>query len=425
MHAPTRPEEDTAIAAESVATRPLPLFEESADVAPPSLPESSAIPESSADRIPAPAPATTPEFDLHFLALAQVHGVGLQALRALIQAYGDLKQVWSDDPERIAAVLAAARVRGSGHVADAIKIEGRQFLAKGERERDRLARNGCRVVGAQDPAFPRRLREFPDQPLWLFVEGDPAALNSPPLVAIVGTREASREGIDTARHLAWLVLEAGLGIVSGLAEGIDREAHDVAARHSARQVAVLGTGIEVMFPAAHAELRRRIVESGGAVVTEYLPRERYGKANFVQRNRIQAALGSAVCPVEAKVQSGTAHTIRFARSYERPLFGARRGEPNPANDVLAELAAAGAPVFDLALGQGRQELRAFLDRIEGERALPPPPIDQEFWVRGALGRLRQMQSYYDLTPEEKRRIVDQVAGVLDLAPPQAEAGRDG
>jgi len=261
--------------------------------------------------------------------------------------------------------------------------------------------------------------------LWLFVEGDPAALNSPPLVAIVGTREASKEGIDTARHLAWLVLEAGLGIVSGLAEGIDREAHDVAARHGARQVAVLGTGIEVMFPASHAELRRRIVESGGVVVTEYLPRERYGKANFVQRNRIQAALASAVCPVEAKVQSGTAHTIRFARAYERPLFGARRGQPNPANDVLAELAAAGSPVFDLALGQGRQELRAFLDRIEGERALPPPPIDQEFWVHGVLNRLRQMQSYYDLTPEEKRRIVDQVADVLELIPQLAEAGRDG
>ena len=423
MYAPTRPEEDTAIAAESVATRPLPLFEESADLPPPSPPESPPIPESSAERAPAPPPATTPEFDLHFLALAQVHGVGLQALRALIQAYGDLQQVWSDDPGRIAEVLTAARVRGSGHIADAVKIEGRQLLAKGESERERLARNGYRVIGAQDPAFPHRLRDFADQPLWLFIEGDPAALNSPPLVAIVGTREASKEGIDTARHLTWLVLEAGLGIVSGLAEGIDREAHDVAARHGARQVAVLGTGIEVMFPASHAELRRRIVENGGVVVTEYLPRERYGKANFVQRNRVQAALASAVCPVEAKIQSGTSHTIRFARSYNRPLFGARRGEPNPANEVLAELAAAGAPLFDLAVGQGRQELRDFLDRIEGERALPPPPLDQEFWVRGVLNRLRQMQSYYDLTTEEKRRIVDQVAGVLELHGNENESGR--
>jgi DNA protecting protein DprA len=365
------------------------------------------------------------EFDIQFLALAQLRGVGLHALRALVLAYGELGDVWDDDPTRIAEVLTTARVPSAAHIADVIKIEGRHVLAKGKRERERLAQQGYRVIGAQDPAFPHRLRELPNQPLWLFLEGNPAALNSPPLVAIVGTREASQEGIDTARHLAWLVLQAGLGIVSGLAEGVDREAHEVAARHCARQVAVLGTGIEIMFPASHADLRRRIVENGGVVVTEYLPRERYGKANFVQRNRIQAALASAVCPIEAKTQSGTAHTIRFARDYDRPLFGARRGQPNPANNVLTELAATGAPVFDLALGQGRQELRAFLDQIEGERALPPPPIDQEFWVRGVLNRLRQMQSYYDLTSEEKRRIVEQVASVLELTQQQAETGRDG
>ena len=276
MYAPTCPEEDTAIAAESLATRPLPLFEDAADIRSPSPPESSTIPSPSGEVASSQLPATTREFDLHFLALAQVHGVGLQALRALILAYGDLEQVWSDDPGRIAEVLTAARVRGSGHVADAIKIEGRQFLDRGARERDRLARNGYRVIGAHDPVFPRRLRELPDQPLWLFVQGDAAALNSPPLIAIVGTREASKQGIDAARHLSRLVLEAGLGIVSGLAEGIDREAHDVATRHNARQVAVLGTGIEVEFPAGNTELRRRIVDSGGVVITEYLPRDRYG-----------------------------------------------------------------------------------------------------------------------------------------------------
>lgn len=424
MHTPERPEEDLAIATESLRARALPLFGDEASPDPGRTPESAPSVTVAAQQAVA-LPSVVSEFDVDFLALAQVRGVGVHALRALILAYGDLGRVWRDDPVRIAEVLTTARVPSAAHIADAITIEGRHVLTKGERERERLARQGYRVIGAQDPAFPRRLRELPDQPLWLFVEGDPAALNSPPLVAIVGTRDASQEGIDTARHLAWLVLEAGLGIVSGLAEGIDCEAHDVAARHGARQVAVIGTGIEVMFPAAHAELRQRIVETGGVVVTEYLPRERYGKANFVQRNRIQAALASAVCPVEAKAQSGTAHTIRFARSYDRPLFAARRGQPSPANAVLAELAAAGAPVFDLALGQGRRELRGFLDRIEGERALPPPPIDQEFWVRGALNRLRQMQSYYDLTPEEKRRIVDQVAGVLELAQQQAEANRDG
>ena len=357
-----------------------------------------------------------PEFDLHFLALAQIRGVGLHALRALILHYGNLERIWEDNPAQISEALTAARVPGAAHVADAIKIEGRQLLAKAQRERDRLARNGYRLIGAHDPAFPQRLRDLPDQPLWLFIEGDPTPLSSPPLVAIVGTREASEKGLDTAGHLARLVIEAGLGIVSGLAEGIDRMAHSVAAKHGAPQVAVLGTGIEVIFPAANKELRRRIVANGGVVVTEYLPDEKYGKANFVQRNRIQAALAAAVCPVEGRAQSGTAHTIRFARAYHRLLFGVSRGEPHPDNGLLHGLIAKSAPVFDLVAEQGRRELRSFLDGIEGERAPAPPPPDKQFWVRAAVEKLRELQSYYDLTEAEKRGIVDDVSRAINLLP---------
>lgn len=419
MSAPERPEEEPTIS-ETAHARSLPLFEGTADAD-----AAVSVIAGAGEATPrADARITTPEFDRHFLALAQIRGAGIQALRTLIRYYGNLERVWEDDPRRITEVLSTAHVRGAGHIADAIKIEGRQLLLHGQRERERLARHGYRVIGADDPVFPPRLRERPDQPLWLFLEGDPTALSAPPLVAIVGTREASEQGMDTARHLTWLVIEAGLGIVSGLAEGIDRVAHQTAARHGARQVAVLGTGIEVMFPATNTELRRRIVESGGVIVTEYLPHEKYGKANFVQRNRIQAALAAAVCPVEGRAQSGTAHTIRFAREYERPLFGVCRGEPHPENELVASLRANAAPVFDLATQSGRQELHRFLDRIEGDRAPAPPPIDKQFWVRRALDKLVELQSYYDLTPEEKRRILDQVGRVIGLAPQQDEAGHD-
>lgn len=423
MATPQRPEEEIAIAAETVPARPLPLFGDDPAADASTLTEFPALSEGDGDRVNFPVTAI-PDFDLHLLALAQVRGVGLHALRALILHYGNLEAVWDDDPAEITDVLVAARVRGGAHVADAIKIEGRHLLARGERERERLARNGRRVIGVHDLAFPRRLRGLPDQPLWLFVEGNVAALNAPPLVAVVGTRDASKQGIDTTRHLAWLVLEAGLGIVSGLAEGIDGAAHQVAARHDARQVAVLGTGIEVVFPATNAELRQRIVETGGVVITEYLPHERYGKANFVQRNRIQAALAAAVCPVEGRSQSGTAHTIRFARDYGRPVFGVRRGQPSPDNELLAKLATEGTLAFDLTNSRGRGELRAFLDRIDGERALPPPPIDKQFWVHRALDKLRELQSYYDLTVEEKRCIVDEVADVLEMDHERGELGRD-
>src|SRR5207253_4596361 len=129
----------------------------------------------------------------------------------------------------------------------------------------------------------------------LFVQGQPDVLTASAYIAIVGTRDATPVGMKTAERLAALVIKQGLRIVSGLAEGIDAAAQRVAAYYEVPQVAVLGTGIRHVFPASTRGLRKRIVAAGGAVISEYLPDENYGKANFVQRNRIEAALASAVC----------------------------------------------------------------------------------------------------------------------------------
>jgi DNA protecting protein DprA len=409
--------EELCMASKSGESRTLDLFGNDAGIAPS---ETTGFPdgaEMTAATNLEPG-AATPRFDVHLLALAHVHGVGMHALRALIRGYGNLARVWRDDPARIAEILSHARVPGSAQIATAIAIDGRQLIAKGERERDRLGRRGYVLIGSHDPAFPQRLRDMSDPPLWLFIEGNPAALSAPPLVAIVGTRKASKQGIETTRHLARLVLEEGLGIVSGLAEGIDRQAHDVAARHNARQVAILGTGIEARFPASNNELRQSIVETGGVVITEYLPDERYGKANFVQRNRLQAALASAVCPVEATFQSGTAHTVRFARDFGRLLFGVHRGPVAPDNEIFHELVTDGMPTFDLATDPGRKALRVFLERIEGQRASPLEPIGIEFLVKSIVDRVRQIPSYHDLTDADRQRIIEQVAKALEpeLAP---------
>jgi DNA protecting protein DprA len=400
-----------------MGTRPLPLFHGGVDVGDAAYRPATAPSAESAKGLPSEeaGAAVTPEFGLHLLALAQVRGVGVQALRALIRHYGNLELVWLDDPKHVAAVLHDARLQNGLHLADVIRLEHRQLLVQGAQEQDRLRRNGYRVIGAHEAEFPTRLKGLPGRPpMWLFVEGDTAALKAPPLVAVVGTREASEQGADTARHLTRLVADAGLGIVSGLAEGIDHEAHMIAARQGVRQVAVLGTGIEVMFPAMNTQLRRHIVETGGAVVTEYLPAEKYGKSNFVQRNRVQAGLAAAVCPVEGRMQSGTSHTVRFAREYGRIVFGATRGAPHPANELFKSLVDEGAPGFDLATEDGRRSLRRLLAGIEGQRGPTPPPRDKQFWIRPALAKLAELRSYYDLTLDEKRRIVDEVAATIGL-----------
>ena len=112
-------------------------------------------------------------------------------------------------------------------------------------------------------------------------------------------------------------------VVSGLAYGIDRMVHEWCLRVANPTVSVLGNGILTPYPAKHAPLSDAIVAAGGTVLTEYLPTQGPSAGQFVWRNRLQAALGRAVVPVEWKRKSGTAHTVRFARRLGRPVIGAR------------------------------------------------------------------------------------------------------
>lgn len=366
------------------------------------------------------------DFAPRFLGLAQVRGVGFQALRVLVSNYDDLGRVW-DDPKGAGQVLTDRRIPGGRRLVDALQVEGPQLLAKGRRVRDELFGRGITLLGRADPFFPARLRDLPGGPLWLFIDGNAAALHGPPLVAIVGTREATQVGLRAAQQLARIVAEAGLTIVSGLAEGVDQAAQLVAARLGVPQVAVLGTGIDVVFPASSDWLRRAIVDQDGAVVTEYLPGERWGRANFVQRNRIQAGLAAAVCPVEGRAQGGTAHTAHFAQEYGRPIFGVLRGEPPPENDLVRILLSQGRLVFDLAQPGDRKGLRAFLDGIEPDRGRgsPPAPPEPRLLFRPILAEVDELRSFWDLRRQDREDLVEQVARRLGVRDETGEASDGG
>ncbi|MDQ3692159.1 MAG: DNA-protecting protein DprA [Chloroflexota bacterium] len=378
----------------------------------PGLPEGSDSP--APEPIDSRSQAALPDFDLHMLALAKVRGVGTQALRALIDAFAHPAVVWEAEPALITKVLHEARVPAASQIVNTINVERRPLLENAARARDWLGREGVILVSRQQPEFPKRLLSIDGQPLWLFIQGDPSALNTVPLVAIIGTRQASGVGKQTAQQLTRLVAEAGLGVVSGLAEGIDEAAHMTAARLGIRQVAVLGTGIDVLFPAATADLRHTIVARGGAIITEYLPSERWGKVNFIQRNRIQAALAAAVCPVEARAQSGTAHTVRFAKKYGRPLFLAWRGDLMATNEQTCTLVGSDTLRFDLTLPAGRAKLRSFLDtEIVGERDEPPLPPEPKLLFRSILKEVDALRQTWDLSPEQRQELQRLVADHLD------------
>ena len=184
----------------------------------------------------------------------------------------------------------------------------------------RLARAGFRFLPRSSPEFPALLHAVHDPPAGLFVRGAAdVELLSRPSVAIVGARACSGYGAAAGRTLARDVARAGLVIVSGLARGIDAEAHRGALEAGAQTVAVLGCGIDRDYPAAHAELARRIAETG-LIVSEYAPGVVPAPWRFPARNRIVAGLAAATVVVEARERSGALITADLALEEGREVF---------------------------------------------------------------------------------------------------------
>lgn len=184
----------------------------------------------------------------------------------------------------------------------------------------RLEEAGFRFLARSSREFPRLLGAIHDPPAGLFLRGtgDPALL-SRPAVAIVGARACSGYGASAARTIARDLARAGLVVVSGLARGIDAEAHRGALDAGGTTVAVLGCGIDRDYPAAHAELARRIAGTG-LIVSEYAPGVEPAPWRFPARNRIVAGLTAATVVVEARERSGALITADFALEEGREVF---------------------------------------------------------------------------------------------------------
>lgn len=252
---------------------------------------------------------------LAFLTLAAIHGVGHKTLADLADAGHRFAEVLDDAPAEL-----LPRRAGAGRdtaPADWAAVLG-EAQAQALRLRDRLTEMGVRLLFRDDPRFPRALLDLERPPRWLFIQGAMAPL-AMPAVAIVGTRKPSEDGLFLARYVGACLADWPAATVSGLAAGIDQLAHESSLRADVPTIAVLGTGILDNYPKGSDAVRQRILKAGGTIISEYLPRASYSAENFVQRNRLQAALGRILIPVEWARRSGTAHTVRFATALGRPI----------------------------------------------------------------------------------------------------------
>ncbi|HET6684039.1 MAG TPA: DNA-processing protein DprA [Gaiella sp.] len=222
-----------------------------------------------------------------------------------------------------------------------------------------------RRIRRGERGYPSLLARIPDPPSSLWLRGDAApALLAEPAVAIVGARACSGYGRSVARSLAGGVAEAGAVVVSGLARGIDGEAHRGALAVDGRTVAVLGCGVDRDYPAAHAELARAIVAGGGLVVSEYEPGVEPAPWRFPARNRIIAGLAAATVVVEARERSGALITADFALEDGREVLV-----------VPGEITSALSAGANALLRQGATPATSVADVLEAIGLEPRPPAE--------------------------------------------------
>jgi DNA processing protein len=345
------------------------------------------------------------------LALSKISGVGFATIKSLFEAYhGDLIKVWTAGRDDLYEHLRLARIPQPTEIARQITSNPKPLVdAAREQYRFLKARRKTHILFRDTPEYPIGLYSLNDPPTWLFVEGDTKALTESMIVAVVGTRNPTDQGLEATKRLSVTLSRAGCVILSGLAEGIDAAAHQTAVDYGAPTIAVLGHGVDVVFPASTSGLRREIVDSGGAVISEYLPGDTYNRTRFVQRNRIQAALSRIVTVVEGKSKSGTAHTLRFARQMNRDLFGVRLGQEahTPQQELHGELLRYGFPIFDLDNQDGREGLRIYLHNLFPQLADGKKPSSPRLF-RGLLSEISRVARHYDATAEDFDWLTEQI-----------------
>jgi len=244
-----------------------------------------------------------------WVAFSQIAQMGPVRVRRLYEHFGSLENAWAANAAQLGTILDSRSVASIGSARNRVRPD--EVL-------DRVESLGISVVTALSNAYPRLLSHIPAAPPVLYVKGTltPEDDNA---VAIVGTRRSTSYGRRVTEEIAEGLASAGVTIVSGLARGIDGCAHHGALRGGGRTIAVLASGVDVIYPDEHRELSERVMASG-ALVSDYPPCTKPDGPNFPARNRIISGLSRATLVIEAPRRSGALITVDFAADQGRDVM---------------------------------------------------------------------------------------------------------
>lgn len=297
------------------------------------------------------------EMEQYWIWLSSVEGIGVKRFYQLLTVFEDPRNVWNN--------IGAPEMRFLG-----AKVLANLRAARDERYFYSLfaamEQAGCRAVTRISDGYPRLLAEIYDPPATLYVRGD-CPLDGERMFAIVGSRRCTQDGRHAARDIAAHLAREDVTVVSGMARGTDTCAHQGALSAKGRTIAVLGCGVDVVYPPENDLLAQQIVESGGALVSEYPPGTPPNAGHFPARNRIISGLSQGTLLVEGAKGSGAMITVNFALEQDRDVFAVPGSIYSPLSATPNQLIVDGAkPVISA------WEILDFYRWAEKPKAFQPP-----------------------------------------------------
>jgi DNA processing protein len=351
-----------------------------------------------------------------------VKGIGASRLQTLLDFFGDARTAWNASPyDLMSAGIGSKLVERIVQVRTSVNLE--EFVA-------RVEKSDIRIVTWDDPAYPLHLKEINQPPPVLYMRGEVVSEDGWS-VGIVGTRAVTAYGRQVTEELATVLAQNGVTVVSGLARGVDAIAHQAALKAGGRTLAVLGSGVDRIYPPEHRQMAEKIIQHG-AIISDYAPGTPPESANFPPRNRIISGLSMAVVVVEAGEVSGALITAEFAVDQGREVFaapgsifapqsrGANRLISNGArillhpNDVLEALdlvhnverrevrRAVPSDATELALYNFLSAEPVHVDEIRARMGLPIQKISAALTMMELKGLVRQMGSMNYVAVKEEQ-----------------------
>lgn len=261
---------------------------------------------------------------LYLLSLSQVQGIGPVSGKTMISFCGSAEAVFREKKRVL------EKIPGIGK-SGAAAIKAAHDHSRAEQEMAFMDKNGICAIGYNDPGYPIRLKQVLDSPLLLFVKGN-TDLNHHRITGIVGTRKNTQDGSHITREIVKGLKPYDCHIISGLAHGIDTVAHKACLENDIPTLGVLAHGLDMIYPLRNQQVAEKMLEAGGAIISEFFSGTELHPDLFPRRNRIVAGMCDALVVVESMIKGGSMITAQIAHSYDRDVFAV----PGRPGDTMSE-----------------------------------------------------------------------------------------